>query len=401
MTVTTSKPVPGGGARPPRGRPAGPELRPAPNVLVPGLVAAAWAVGAGLVAFAVPVLLAWATDGRSGAGAAEATRTAGQLWLLAHGTPLALSGGTVGLTPLGLVALPLMLLYRAGRHGARTVGVGSFKDSGLLLLATALPYALAAATVAALAATKSVRPEAPRALLGALLVAALGAGSGIVREAGVLRSITRLPDSVRVLARATAASVGVLLAGGALVVGISLAVHGGRATTLAGASDPGLFGGLGLLVLGLSLVPNAAVWGLSFATGPGFAVGVGTSVGPLSIVLGPVPAFPLLAALPGEDVSVWVGGLLLLIPLGAGVVGGLLVASRLSGSAGRAALEACAVGPCAGVATALLCLLSGGPLGSARLAAVGPSPWRVGLAVLVEVAAPAAAAAAIATHRRT
>lgn len=402
MTVTTSKPVPGGGgARPPRGRPPGPELRPAPNVLVPGLVAAAWAVGAGLVAFAVPVLLAWASDGRSGAGAAEATRTAGQLWLLAHGTPLALSGGTVGLTPLGLAALPLMLLHRAGRHGARTIGVDSFKDSGLLLLATALPYALATAAVAALAATKAVRPEAPRALLGALLVAALGAGSGIVREAGVLRSITRLPDGVRVLARATAASVGVLLAGGALVVGISLAVHGGQATTLAGATDPGLVGGLGLLVLGLSLVPNAAVWGLSFATGPGFAVGVGTSVGPLSIVLGPVPAFPLLAALPGGDVSVWVGGLLLLIPLGAGIVGGLLVASRRSGSAGRAALEACAVGPCAGVATALLCLLSGGPLGSARLAAVGPSPWRVGLAVLVEVAAPAAAAAAIATHRRT
>lgn len=400
MTVTTSKPVPAGAARPPRSRPAGPELRPAPNVLVPGLVAAAWAVGAGLVAFAVPVLLAWASDGRSGAGAAEATRTAGQLWLLAHGTALALSGGTVGLTPLGLVALPLLLLHRAGRHGARTVGVRYFKEGGQLLVGMALPYALAAAVVSALAATKAVRPDAPRALLGALLVAALGAGSGIVREAGLLPA-DQLPDRVCGLARATTASVGVLLAGGALVVGVSLAVHGGRATALAGTTHPGLVGGLGLLVLGLSLVPNATVWGLSFVTGPGFAVGVGTSVGPLSTTLGPVPAFPLLAALPSGDVPVWVGALLLLIPLGAGVVGGLLAARPLSGSVGRAALEASAVGPCAGVVTTLVCLLSGGPLGAGRLAAVGPSAWRVGLAVLVEVGAPAAAAAAIATHRRT
>ncbi len=400
MTVTTSKPLPGGAARPPRSRPTGPELRPAPNVLLPGLVAAAWAVGAGLVAFAVPVLLAWASDGRSGAGAAEATRTAGQLWLLAHGTPLALSGGSVGLTPLGLVALPLLLLHRAGRHGARTVGVCSSRDAGRLLLGTALSYALAAAVVSALAATTAVRPDAPRALLGALLVAALGAGSGIVRETGLPRA-DRLPDRVRRLGRATTASVAVLLSGGALVVGVSLAVHGGRATALAGATHPGLVGGLGLLVLGLSLAPNAAVWGLSFVTGPGFAVGVGTSVGPLSSTLGPVPAFPLLAALPGGDVPVWVGALLLLVPLGAGVAGGLLVARPLSGAAGRAALEASAVGPCAGVVTALLCLVSGGPLGAGRLAAVGPSPWQVGLAVLVEVGTSAAAAAAIATHRRT
>jgi hypothetical protein len=387
--------------RRPPSRPAPPPRRSAPGALLPGLIAAGWALGAGLVTLAVPVLLSWATDSRSGSGAGEATRAAAQLWLLAHGTWLSIPGGAVGLTPLGLLALPLLLLHRAGRHATRTCPVTTPKQATQLALAVAAPYALGAAVVAATAATRTITPDPVRALLGAFLVANLGAGSGVLREARLLTAFGRLPARVRWLGVGTAAATALLVAGGAVVAGLSLAVHAGRATALAGATDPGVVGGVALLLMGLLLVPNAAVWGLSFTAGPGFAVGVGTTVGPFGTSLGAVPAFPLLAALPGGDTPLWLGVLGLGVPIAAGVLAGILVARRLRiSSATTAALEASLLGPTVGLAVAALCALSGGPLGGGRLAAVGPSPWKVGLAVAVEVALPAAVAAAVVVRRR-
>ncbi len=387
--------------RRPLSRPAPPPRRTAPSALSPGLIAAGWALGAGLVTLAVPVLLSWAADSRSGSGAAEATRTAAQLWLLGHGAWLSIPGGAVGLTPLGLLALPLLLLHRAGRHATRTHPVATPKQAFQLTLAVAAPYALGAAVVAAVSATHTITPDPVRALLGAFLAAGVGAGSGVLREAGLLAACGRLPARARWLGVGTAAAVGLLVAGGALVAGLSLAVHAGRATALAGATDPGLVGGIALLLLGVLLVPNAAVWGLSWTAGPGFAVGVGTSVGPFGTTLGAVPAFPLLAALPGGQTPLWLGVLGLVVPLGAGATAGVLLARRLRiSSATTAALEASLLGPTVGMAVAALCALSGGPLGGGRLAAVGPSPWKVGLAVAAEVGLSAAAAAAVAIRRR-
>jgi hypothetical protein len=234
-----------------------------------------------------------------------------------------------------------------------------------------------------------------------MAVAVVGAGTGVLREARLLGLIDRLPARTRWLATGTVAAVGMLLAGGALLAGASLAVHSSRATALASATGPGLFGGVALLLLGVLLVPNAAIWGTSWLAGPGFAVGAGTAVGPFGTTLGPVPAFPLLAALPGGGAPVWLGVVMLAIPLGAGVLGGLLVARRLTCSWTFAALEASALGPCVGLGIAALAGISGGPLGAHRLAAVGPSPWRVGLAVALEVALPAAVTAAAVVRRRS
>lgn len=393
MTSTTE--------RRPLSRPTPPVRRTAPRVLVPGLTAAGWAAGAGLVALAVPVLMAWAADARSGSGAVAASELVGQLWLLAHFASLHVPGGTVGLVPLGLVALPLLLLHRAGRHAARTEPVALPRDAALLVLAVAAPYALLAAVLAPLSSSSSVAADPVRALLGALVVGTVGAGSGVLREAGLLRSLTALPERVRRLARAALAAGAVLVAGGALLAGLGLAVHASRATSLARASSPGLVGGVALLLLGLLLLPNAAMWGVSFLSGPGFAVGTGTGVGPLGTDLGAVPAFPLLAALPAGDVPVWLALLGLLVPLGAGVAGGLLVARRLrTSSLATAAGEGALLGPVVAVPVALLAALSGGPLGGGRLAAVGPSAWQVGLAVAVEVAVPAALTCLVVARRR-
>ena len=403
MTTTTDR-RPTKRTGPPR-RPAG-TTRPARgsqpgDPLLAGVTAAAWALGAGLVALALPVLLVWATDARSGSGASAALRTVAQVWLLGSGDQLAIPGGSVGLVPLGLLGLPLALLWRAGRHAARATGTREPVGVVRLTAAIAVPYALGSAILAALAVTASVRPSPVVALGTGLLVATVGAGAGILREARCARwLVEQLPARVRGLSVGTAAAVTALLGAGALLAGASLAGHGQRAGALAASSSPGIVGGLALLVVGLLLVPNAAVWGLSWLSGSGFAVGVGTSVSPVATVLGPVPAVPLLAALPTDQPPTWVAVLALVVPVLAGALAGAVVAPRLAVRWLVAAAEAALLGPCAGVAVAVLAALSGGPLGGGRLAAVGPSPWRTGLAVAVEVAVGAAVTTAGLAARR-
>ena len=382
-------------ARPRPGR----ATRPVP--VGPGLTAAGWAAGAGLVALAVPVLLAWAADSRSGSGAAAALRSAGQLWVIAHGGSLALSGGTLGLTPLGLVALPLVLLGRAGAHAARTATPRDLRAELVLTATIATPYAVLVAVVAAAATSSAVRPAPVQALLAGLLVGALGAGVGVARGSGQWRGwLTAVPPRLRTGLAATTAALAVLLGAGALLSAVALGAHIGRAGLLARASDPGLVGGIALLALGLVLVPNLAVWGASWWAGPGFAVGVGTSVGPFGTTLGAVPALPVLAALPTGAPPTWLAVLTIAVPLGAGSLAGLLVAGRSTMTSPLlAAREAACVGPCAGLALAVLAFVSGGPAGGGRLAQVGPSPWQVGLAVTLEVALPAALTAALVVWR--
>jgi hypothetical protein len=146
-----------------------------------------------------------------------------------------------------------------------------------------------------------------------------------------------------------------------------------------------------VLVLCVLLLPNAVIWTVAYAVGTGFAVGTGTTVAPYGVTAGDVPAFPLLAALPGAGGAPPASLLLLLGPLAAGVVAGVVVAR--SGAA-RPALLALASGPVVGVVVLVACWLAGGAMGPGRLATAGPNPWLAGLAVTEWVGLGAAAAAA-------
>lgn len=380
--------------------PRAPDAPPRP-ALYAGLLAAGWAAGAGLVAVAVPVLLVWMADARSGADAGAALRAAGLVWLAAHAVDLRLPGGTLGLAPLGLLAVPLLLLARAGGHLARQVPVSRLPEAARLAVSVAAPYSLLASLVAALSSTAGAGAAGGQALLAGFLVGGAGALVGLLRAAGLGRAAwAGVPDRLARLLRSGGAAVLLLAAGGALLAGGSLAAHAGRAADLTGASSPGLVGGVALLAVGVALVPTVTVWGLAWLAGPGFAVGAGTAVTPFAVHLGPVPAVPLLAALP-PALPPGAGWLVLLAPLAAGAVAGRLVLAGAPVRTGwRAAGEAALAGPVAGVLAAVLAWLAAGPAGSARLAVVGPSPWRVGLAVAAEVAVGAAATAACAAWWR-
>ncbi len=352
----------GGVRRDHRPRPAGPVLA--------ATTAAAAAALSGLAVVAAVVLVAWATDSRTGASAQDAVRFAADAWLLAHHGTLRLPSGTVAAVPLGLTVLPAVLLHRAGVSLARGLGLTELPPAGQAVALLAAGYGLLAALVARLAGTPAVAVGPVSAGLGAAGLAVLAGGLGAVRAGHLGPAVTGLlPEPVPAVARAAAAAVALLVAAGAALVVLGLAVHAGRAVALTRTLDPGLVGVAVLLLVGVLLAPNAVVWGAAYAAGPGFAVGAGTGVSPFGAALGPVPALPLLAALPQGATAAPALRVVLVLPVVAGVLAGVLVSRRLP----------------AGTPT----------VGGGYLTAVGPSPWQVGLAVLVEVGAPAALTAAL------
>lgn len=367
---------------------------PRPSALLVAVWAAVSSALAGLAVTSALLLVAWGSDSRSTASAGAVLRLAVQTWLLSHHGTLRLASGHVGLLPLGLVALPAVLLLRSGTSLGRVVRVTDLAGTGRAVAMLAGAYALLVTGVTGLVGGGQVSVAPLGTLFGAVTIATLAGGAGVLRGAGLGWAAFRaLPAHARLVLRAAGTAVGTLLAVGAVLAGVALIADLGRAGHLAHALAPALFGGLELLLLGLLYTPNAAVWAAAYATGPGFAFGMGTSVSAFGVRLGPVPAFPLLAGLPeGDDASrlTWP---FLGAPLVAGVVAGVFVARRLDTGdygpphrPGAAGLWAAASGVVGGLLFAAIAAVSGGPLGPGRLSAVGPSPWQVGLASAVEFA---------------
>lgn len=353
------------------------------QALLSGGAAGAAAAGLGLLLLALPVLLVWWAEDRTGSGVVDAVRSTARLWLVAHGVELELDGDRIGLLPLGLAALPVWLCWRAGARAARGARAGTARDVLPAVGGVALLYTGLAVVLALISSADGVRPVAWTAAVGPLLLAAAAAWCGAVRTLPG-PALPRLTGRPAVLVAGTAAALA-LVGAGALLVAVSLALELGPAADVAGASQAGAVGGLGLALLGVVLAPNAAVWGASWLVGPGFSVGVGTAVGPFGVVLGPVPALPLLVALPAGTPPPVVAALALAVPLLAGLLVGALLLDRSAGRRRRTA-DAALTGAVAGGLLGLLAALSGGPLGGDRLTEVGPSAWRVALAVALPVA---------------
>lgn len=441
-------------ASPPR-RAALPDRRPAPpdpparSLTVAGALAAAEAAVVGLVVVAVPVLVLWSADGRTGSTAPEALRACAALWLLLHGagsTVLDAAGrpvGAVGLVPLGLSLLPVLLLVRAGGAVARGAVRRTALRSGtrdratlvaLVALSVGVAYALLGGLVAALASGAGLQPHRVEALLATGLLAAAAAGWGARRATSPGRTVRPRRGSVPLAGltgrwRAAAVAVrplaGPAVAGGGMAVAVVLAaasvllagslVLSARAVAdLGRLVDAGPVGGVGLVLLCVALLPNAVVWTLAWLAGPGFTIGAATSVAPGAVVLGPLPALPLLGVLPpagSPGAGAWTG---LAVVVAAGALAARLVLRRLPvapvvgegwrGAVGRLrqlAPGALLTAPVAGLLAAGACVLASGPAGPPSLAAVGPSAWAVGLAVTVEVALGALAVVVLAALRAT
>ncbi|MFE9447231.1 DUF6350 family protein [Streptomyces sp. NPDC006739] len=353
----------------------------------------------------------WVSSPYPDSGPGGALHVAAALWLLAHGVQLTrtdtLSGAPmpVGVTPLLLLALPVWLLYRGARDAvdaptdadgpppiaARTAWTG-----------TVLGYLAVGCAAAVYCSGHELRPCWGWVTVCLPLIATSAAGAGVWTAYGrprdpVFDALLVLPGGLRGLVRgreaqartatavrAAGAGTAVLVGGGALLLAVSLVWHGEAARVSFLQLTEGWTGRIAVLLLGIALVPNAAVWSASYALGPGFALGAGHAVHPLASRPAPLlPPFPLLAAVPDAGVGTplqWATGA---VPVVAGVTVAWFVvgravrarqpwsAARTVGVVGLAALGCAAV-------VALLAALSGGPMGVAALARFGPVWWQAG-----------------------
>jgi hypothetical protein len=367
-----------------------------------GVLAALRASVTGLVlCILVGLAVGWSTDGLTVAGTVG---LGADLWLAAHHVPIVFAHGNVGLLPLGLLLLPVVILVRAGGRLAREVEVAGLWQAGVALAALAVPYACAGGVAAVSTLAQTDHAAVLWAPVGTLLVALLAGGVGVLRGAGLgLRLATRVPARVRPVLVAGIGAVATLVAGGAVLVTVMLAVHVVRVRDITASLHAGGLGEALLFVAGALYVPNTVLYAVAYAAGTGFSLGAGTIVAPWRFAGGPLPSFPLLGAVPTGTPPA-VAWLVLAVPVLAGVVAGvLLVRHTLPRSLPRAAASGVAVGPPAGLVVGVLTALAGGSLGAHRLAWLGPDPWLTGLAVAGEIAVVTAVAAVVAswlTRRR-
>jgi hypothetical protein len=374
-----------------------------------GVIAASVAAGAGLAALVMLVLAGWIAAPHAGGGLVTVLRAAAVLWLIAHHVSFALHGvGVVGMLPLGLVLLPGALLWRAGRWIARSCGFADqprLRHIGYLAVALAAPYALLAGAVAVASRSALAAPSPWEAVICTFLLALAAGGLGGAHAIAPWRRLAGLlPDRARAALLAVCGSLGILIAAGVVLAVASLTVHLSEFGALIRGLEPGAVGTALLFLIEIAYLPNAAIWGSAFLIGPGFAFGNGTVVAPTGAALGRLPDFPLLAALPPgvhSAAPLWLTAIALAVPYAAGCAGGLLLTRTAPAvSVEAAALWGLACGAATGAALGVLAAFAGGPLGSGRLSAVGPSGWQVGGVAALEIGVACAVTVGCATWLR-
>jgi hypothetical protein len=372
----------------------------------------------------LPLVGVWFADGFEDRSFDSLARLGGQAWLLIHGVPLQLEvmmgassadtqHGTLSLIPLGLSLLPFFLCWRAGRRLARA----SYTDQLWQAFLGALGiYAFVGGATAYLVQTDEVRISLVAGALIPLLPAGAGLIIGAYREA---KSWGRLigVDAAAWVAKTSqhsrwagsyvwaAIRAGLLATTAAVCLSAALlatdiALHWAEVLEIYQELSPGIIGGVVLTVAQLGLLPNFVGWTLAWSSGAGFAVGTGSSVTPMATTVGPMPAFPLLGALPTGELTY--GLVALALPVLAGVLAGwwflregenhldewlsIKMRSRWFTASASTVVLGLLIGLVAGAAAAGLLWLTRGSLGVGRLVDLGPNPLWAGLWIAGEVA---------------
>ncbi|PYY37603.1 hypothetical protein DEJ16_04455 [Curtobacterium sp. MCJR17_055] len=382
-------------------------------------------VGVGVGVALVPLTLLWAFEYGLQVDWSVFWTAAGNVWLVGHGVDVTFTLGSaaaeatglpgasapivVTLAALGFAVVTAWLGGRAGRRFAET----EHRVTGVLV-GTAAVAALGL-LVALTATTSATHPV----IWQAVVLPALWFGVPAVVTAEVCRRrrgqaadpltlrvvdlVGRIPALWRGVVgfglRAGTVATACVVAVAGILVGFALLGSFAEVITLYERSHAGVVGGIAMTVGQLAFVPDLVGWATAWLVGPGFAIGAGSSVSPLGTVLGPLPAVPLLGALPTSGHTfglVWI-----LVPVVAGFVTGGLLRPRLVRALGSAdsalyrALGGVVTGLVAGVLTGVVTGLTAGSAGPGRLAVVGPDALVVGAVAALEVGVPAIIALAI------
>ncbi|WP_177216842.1 DUF6350 family protein [Mycetocola miduiensis] len=373
----------------------------------------------------VPLTILWAVDAGFSVDWTLFWQGSVDIWLLSNGVdievtlPSAVVAGTglaaaadpffVTIAPLALTACTVLMGARAGIRASATRYWQTAVAAGLgtVLLLNAL--------ISVSSVGETLRPSLAQALILPGAVYGLGLAIGVLRgmhriPAGNGGAVGRLLSGVQDrfderFDRFDRAVAGAALRGGlaaatgilgvsAVLLALLVLINFGLITSLYQGAQLGIVGGAATTLAQIAFVPNLVVWTASWLVGPGFALGAGSAISPVSTVVGPVPGLPILGAVPSGTFAF--GFLGLLVPVLVGYFAAVLLRPRLVWVLGarslvrRLLVTAAGMGLVAGVLLGLLAWFSAGAIGPGRLAVVGPNPWLVGLFTTIEVGVAAA-----------
>jgi hypothetical protein len=380
---------------------------------------AAILVAIGLGVLLAPLTIVWFVENDPNVNWSVAFRAASDFWLLSHGTRLVVPAGeilgvaaptfVVSLIPLGMTIWFARLYYNAGKRFLVATALWPGWLGGLLV------FGAATLAISTLAFDPSIYPVTWQGVVFPTLLffvfQFLGSVFGkpdILFEGDVLDqaperdSIRRalndfrlkLHWSIRSLVgpalRAGTAITAMLIAASSFTIAVLIALNWIDITRLYESVQVSVLGAIVLTAGQLAILPNLVVYGASWFTGVGFSIGTGSLISPLGSQVGPLPAVPLLGALPVgrlEYGMVAIGVVLL-----AAFIATLMIRKSADeirfefATAWSAAISlGASIALVASLQLGFLALIASGGAGPGRLAEVGVNPWLLTLVSFVEV----------------
>jgi Family of unknown function (DUF6350) len=381
------------------------------KAVIQGVTQTSLVIAVGFVSIFFINMLSWLIEQNPGTTFNSVIQTTSRIWLNAHFVAIQIAEGKVAgvkvpayeftLVPLGFSALIIYFMYRAGKQ------IASQEHLGFAWLGSISSYGLVAFAATSVSSSKEIKVlDVAGVFLPLIIFSLVLVFSSLYcasDEEGNLRIKIRdfFADRASKMPWAIKPVIQPALRAGSAVV-LALAAVSSIATALLIAFNwvdaIKLYQGLQLSFIGtlvisfgqLAVLPNLITYGMSWFTGVGFSLGVGSSVSPLANELGPLPAIPMLTALPSGTDSLMIA--FVLVTLLSAFAATILVKPYTAqlrfdyaSTTGAALALGIGIGLVAALEMLVLALLSSGSIGPERMSQIGINPWLVFLVTFVEV----------------
>ena len=380
---------------------------------------AAIRVALGLGVLLAPLTIVWIFENDPSVDWSVAFRAASDFWLISHGTRLVIPAGeilgvavptfVVSLIPLGMTIWFARLYYTAGKRFLASSALWPGWLGGTLV------FGAASLGISTLAFDPAIYPVTwqgvvfPTALffvfqfLGSVFGRPDELFDGDVLDQAPERDAIRqslnnfrlrLHWSIRSLIapalRAGTAITVILLMVSAFAIAILIGFSWIDITRLYESVQVSVLGAIVLTAGQLAVLPNIIIFGAAWFTGVGFAIGTGSLISPLGSQVGPLPAVPVLGALPVGRLDF--GMIAIVVVLLAAFVATLSIRRSADeirfefATAWSAAISlGAAIASVTSLQLATLAVVASGGAGPGRLSEIGINPWLLMLVSFVEV----------------
>ena len=329
-------------------------------------------------------LVAWATAGSSSGNTADPLRAALWFFLALHQVPLQLSlsdatlSGSLTFLPVGGLLIPFFATRSGYLRMVETLGEPNHRERRSYILALSTSYSLIGYLFVMVSLGETVRVAFYIAIPILFIVSAI---SAFLVSGALPKHAVQFPwqRALRIVWMALIA----LLGFSSIALSASLIYHFEVVLNLTRVIEPGIFGGLVLLIGQLMYLPNISVATLSYFSGAGISIGEGSLLSPFSHRIDEIPAIPLLGALPVTNHLYLISLSIITLGIGAAIANyGAKTYSDVSEEK-RFYISSCLISLALFLAIARA---SSGQLLSANLPSVGPIWWALPIVITAQFA---------------